>query len=81
MAGHGGVEEINSLIGRSDWAFGFADTTGLSMETPFGSDSALVRLHTDQPCPRLGHGLLSTVQFMVPPIGDAEKFAEAGVPC
>ena len=61
------------MIGRSDSAFGFGDKTGLSMETPFGSDSALVRLHTDRPHPSLGSGLLSTLQFMIPPEGGEES--------
>ena len=50
-------------MGRSDNAFGFGDARGLTLETPFGDDSALIRLLTDQPHPQLGNGLLATLQL------------------
>jgi hypothetical protein len=49
--------------GRSDSCFGNGDATGLSFEVPFGSNSALIRLQTDQRHPQLKNGLLITVQL------------------
>ena len=55
--GTGEFEEIIDKWGRSDSAFGTADETGLTIETPFGDDSALLTLKTNQPHPHLGNGL------------------------
>ena len=49
--------------GRNDNCFGMGDPTGLTLETPFGEDSALIRLLTDQAHPHLGNGLLATLQL------------------
>jgi hypothetical protein len=49
--------------GRSDNCFGMGDPTGLTLETPFGEDSALIRLITNQAHPQLGNGLLATLQL------------------
>lgn len=49
-------------FGRSNSCFGIGDRSGLTLETPFGSSSALVRLWSDQQHPQLGNGLLVTIQ-------------------
>lgn len=44
-----GTEEFKSVVedwGKSDLCFGFGDDQGLTLETPFGDDSALIRLMT-----------------------------------
>jgi hypothetical protein len=51
--------------GRSDVCFGQGDPTGLTFETPCGSDSFLVRLRSDENHPQLGSGLLVTVQVRI----------------
>ena len=60
--------------GRSDSCFGTGDPRGLSLEAPFGDDSALIRLHTDQVHPLLGNGLLATLQL--PVVADEQKIAK-----
>ena len=60
------VEEFQSIAdnyGRNDQCFGFGDEGGLTLETPFGSDSALIRLLSDVPHPALGNGLLTSIQL------------------
>jgi hypothetical protein len=47
----------------NDNCFGFGSETGLTVETPFGSVSALIRLRTDEKHPALGNGLLATLQM------------------
>jgi hypothetical protein len=49
--------------GQSDNCFGTGDPTGLTLEAPFGDDTVLVRLFTDQKHPQLGNGLLATLQL------------------
>ena len=49
--------------GNSDWCFGFGDKSALTLETPFGDDSALIRLRSDVKHPLLGSGLLVTIQM------------------
>lgn len=56
-------EVFASRFGRSDNCFGFGDKTGLTLETPFGSDSALIKLETQQKHPQWGFGLLATLQL------------------
>jgi hypothetical protein len=56
-------QDIADNWGRSDICFGNGDHQGLTLETPFGEDSALIRLWTDQRHPQLGNGLLCTVQL------------------
>jgi hypothetical protein len=51
--------------GRNDNCFGMGDRNGLTLETPFGEDSALIRLITNQAHPQLGNGLLATVQLPI----------------
>jgi hypothetical protein len=59
----GEFEEIAQRFGKSDICFGNGDSSGLTLETPFGDNSALIRLFTDIPHPALGNGLLSTIQL------------------
>jgi hypothetical protein len=54
---------------RNDRCFGTGDNAGLTLETPFGSDTALVNLRTGETHPQLGNGLLVTLQL--------PRFAEA----
>lgn len=60
--------------GRSDSCFGMGDPTGLTLETPFGDDSALIRLLTDLAHPQLGNGLLATLQL--PMLGDQQEISK-----
>ena len=72
-----GCEEFSSFAekwGRSDTCFGTGDPTGLALETPFGGDSILIRLATDQAHPQLGNGLLATLQL--PLLGDDQETAK-----
>ena len=55
-------EEFSQKWAKNDLCFGVGDPTGLSLETPFGEHSILVRLRTSEPHPQLGHGLLGTLQ-------------------
>jgi hypothetical protein len=48
---------------RSDSSFGFGDTSGMTLETPFGNDSVLIKFLTEEKHPQLGHGLLATLQL------------------
>jgi hypothetical protein len=50
-------EEFAERFARNDNCFGMADKGGMSLETPFGTDSALVRFETEDAFPALGHGL------------------------
>jgi hypothetical protein len=49
--------------GRSDECFGIGDKSGLTLETPFGDRSALIRLRSEVEHPQLGSGLFVTVQI------------------
>lgn len=72
-----GCEEFVTFAeqwGRSDICFGIGDRSGLTLETPFGDDSALIRLHTDQVHPLLGNGLLATLQL--PVVADEQEIAK-----
>lgn len=50
-------EEFAERYARNDNCFGVADEGGMSLETPFGSDSVLVRFETEGAFPAFGHGL------------------------
>ena len=52
--------------GRSDGCFGNGDKSGLTLETPFGDNSALIRLMPGVKHPQLGSGLLVTIQIRFP---------------
>jgi hypothetical protein len=56
-------EEFANRFGKSDNCFGMGDKAQLTLETPFGSDSALIRLVTSETHPQLGNGLLATLQL------------------
>jgi hypothetical protein len=75
--GTGEFENIIDKWGRCDNGFGFADEKGLSLETPFGDRTALLLLHTDQPHPLLGNGLLSILKL--PSASDLEWASECSV--
>lgn len=63
-----GSEEFAAFAeqwGRNDNCFGMGDPAGLTLEAPFGADSALIRFLTDQPHPQLGNGLLATLQLPI----------------
>jgi hypothetical protein len=49
--------------GKNDNCFGLGDDKGMSLETPFGDDSALIKFRTDQKHPQLGSGLLVFTQI------------------
>jgi hypothetical protein len=57
---------------RNDNCFGMADRgAGMTLETPFGSDSALIRFETEGVFPGLGNGLL--VRTMLHSTDSADK--------
>jgi hypothetical protein len=61
-----GTDEFEQFVakyGRLERCFGTGDQSGLTLETSFGTDSALIRLITDQPHPQLGNGLLAILQL------------------
>ena len=70
-------EQVAEKYGRSDVCFGNGDPDGLTLETPFGDDSALIQLYTDQPHPDLGNGLLATLKVPVWRDQQAEAIREA----
>lgn len=62
-AGTNEFEKFVETWGRSDVCFGLADADGMTLETPFGNDSALIQFLTAEGYPQLGHGLLVTLQL------------------
>ena len=72
-----GSEEFRQF---ADWyagsevCFGFDEDKGMSLETQFGDDSALISFRTDQKHEQLGSGLLITTL-----IGSSQSFDEACV--
>ena len=68
--------KIADEFGHSDVCFGMGDASGVTLETPFGSNSALIRLRPDQKHPQLGNGLLVTIQFpSLPQLADAARWS------
>jgi hypothetical protein len=61
--GSGEFAQVAERFGKSDLCFGTGGQDGLTLETPFGSSSALVRLRADQRHPALGAGLLATLEL------------------
>jgi hypothetical protein len=60
-----GTAEFQSIVeqfGITERSYGNADDGGLSIETSFGDDTALIRLRTDDSHPALGTGLLAKRQ-------------------
>jgi hypothetical protein len=70
-AGSAEFGAIAERYGKNDMCFGMGDGHGLTLETPFGSDSALIGLQHDQTHPALGAGLLTTIQLPVSDTLDA----------
>jgi hypothetical protein len=61
-----GCEEFQKFAdqyAKSDACYGFGDDKGMTLEAPFGDDSALIRFRTDQKHPQLGSGLLIFTQI------------------
>jgi hypothetical protein len=61
-----GSEEFEKFVkeyGRSEGCYGNGDEAGLTLETPFGKHSALIRLRTDIAHPQLKNGLLVTTRI------------------
>lgn len=58
----------------ADRFFVNADDSGLALELAFGARTALIQLHTDQPHPQLGSGLLATLKL--PKLVDDILFTE-----
>ncbi len=60
------TDEFDRFIetwGRSDGCYGHSDRNEMTLETPFGKESALIRFLTTMRHPQLGHGLLVTLQL------------------
>jgi hypothetical protein len=72
--GTGEFEEIIGKWGRCDTGFGFAGKDGLTIETPFGDETAILLLKTDVPHPRLGNGLLAILK--IPLLSELERANE-----
>jgi hypothetical protein len=56
-----GSSEFGTFLeqyGQSDACFGFDNENGMSFETPFGADSALIQFNADEADSRLGNGLV-----------------------
>lgn len=70
-------ESVAEQLGRSDLCFGMGDNGGLTLETPFGRDTALIRLQTDQKHPQLGNGLLATLRL--PFFADQDEAVETAL--
>jgi hypothetical protein len=54
-------EEFAERLGRNDGCFGMGDSSGLTLETPFGENASLIRLQTTERHPYLGSGLLASL--------------------
>ena len=66
--------EFAEKYGNSYWCYGNGYKSGLTLETPFGDNSALIRLRSDVKHPLLGTGLLVTIQMPFL-IGELAKWA------
>ena len=66
----GEFEQIVERWGGRDSGFGFAGKGWLTIETPFGGHTAMLKLKTDQRHPRLGNGLVATLTL--PDLCDTE---------
>jgi hypothetical protein len=56
-------EQFTEKHAKNDVCFGLGGKEGMTLETPFGADSAIIRFQTDQQHPQLGNGLLITTQI------------------
>ncbi len=61
----GEFEHIAEMHGRSDAAFGMASEDGLTLEIPFGDETALLQIMADQRHPVLGSGLLRLLRLPI----------------
>jgi hypothetical protein len=66
--------EFAESYARNDHCFGFGNEKGLTVETPFASDTALICLAAETKHPQLGSGLLATLQ--IPLFSDAAEIAD-----
>lgn len=57
--------DIAERFGRNEMSFGNGSPEGLTLETPFGTSSALIRCRHDVKHPALGSGLLTSIQLPV----------------
>jgi hypothetical protein len=60
------VDEFDDFVdeyGECDECFGSSDETGMTLETPFGGNSAVIRFRCDEPHLQLGNGLLVTMRL------------------
>jgi hypothetical protein len=73
-AGSAEFEQFAEKWGQNDLCFGLGDPTGVTLEAPLGSDSILIRLHTEEKHPQLGNGLLGTLQ--VPYFGSPNEISK-----
>jgi hypothetical protein len=64
-AGTDELKEFAETWARSDVCFGTADSNLMTLETPFGNSSALIRFQTAEKHHQLGHGLTVTLQLPV----------------
>lgn len=62
-AGTDEFKEFAETWARSDVCFGTGDASEMTLETPFGDASALIRFRTAEKHLQLGHGLLATLQL------------------
>jgi hypothetical protein len=61
-----GSGEFSNIINRWNTienCYGNGDDAGLTLETSFGDDTALIMLRTNEKHPQLGEGLLATLQI------------------
>jgi hypothetical protein len=70
-------ERFANMFGRQDACFGFGHKDKMTLEAPFGSNSALLRFISSEQHPRLGSGLLVIIQLPFPTAEDdaAQKAA------
>ena len=72
FGGLGEYEEFTKVYAQNDNCFGMGDPTGMTLETPLGEESILIRLKTDEEHPNLGVGLLVSMKL---PFGVSEAEA------
>ena len=63
--GAGEFQSVVEQMGTTERSYGNADDGGLTIETSFGHDTALIRLRTEDAHPALGTGLLATLQIPI----------------
>ena len=63
-------EEFAEEHARNDMCFGFGEASSMTLETPFGSDSALILFKTNEPYPPLGSGLAVETRIRLPDAHD-----------